>query len=251
MENKKTYKCIAVIIALLVWQLISVIIHSNVLIASPIQVIVRFASIWRERLFITSILFTLVRIIVGYLLGVSLGVVLGIASDRFKAVEYLLWPYMISVKSIPVASIVVICLIWLSASNISAFVAMLIVLPVVYNNVLTGLKSRDTELDEVASVYDVRGIERIRVVYLPQLTPYLLSSCSVTAGMAWKAGVAAEVIGTPAGSIGRQLYLSKTYLDTVDLFTWTITIVILSVLFEKAFIWILQTVLEKWCGSEM
>jgi len=251
MENKKIYKCIAVIIALLVWQLISVIIHSNVLIASPIQVIVRFTSIWRERLFITSILFTLVRIIVGYLLGVSLGVVLGIASDRFKAVEYLLWPYMISVKSIPVASIVVICLIWLSASNISAFVAMLIVLPVVYNNVLTGLKSRDTELDEVASVYDVRGIERIRVVYLPQLTPYLLSSCSVTAGMAWKAGVAAEVIGTPAGSIGRQLYLSKTYLDTVDLFTWTITIVILSVLFEKAFIWILQTVLEKWCGSEM
>ena len=250
MESKKVFRILSVIIALFIWQILSLLINSKILIASPIMVIARFGTIWREKLFWSSITFTLVRICIGYLCGVLIAVTLGILAEKYKYLEILLWPYMVMIKSVPVASIVVICLIWLSASNISVLVSMLIVIPIIYNNVLIGLKNRDSELEEVACVYDVKGIEKIRTVLLPQLCPYLISACSVTAGMVWKAGVAAEVIGTPAGSIGRQLYLSKTYLDTVDMFVWTITIVIISVAFEKAFMCALKYILKKWCGTE-
>ena len=53
-------------------------------------------------------------------------------------------------------------------------------------------------------------------------------------------GVAAEIIGTPDGSIGKQLYYAKIYLDTDDLLCWTVIIVIISVAFEKLFMLLLR-----------
>ena len=43
------------------------------------------------------------------------------------------------------------------------------------------------------------------------------------------------VIAAPKYSIGRMLYLSKVYFETVDLFAWTLVIIILSLLIELAF----------------
>lgn len=81
---------------------------------------------------------------------------------------------------------------------------------------------------------------RLLYIYLPQLQPFLLSACSVALGMSWKAGIAAEVIGIPSGSIGEQLYEAKVYLSTADLLSWTVVIVLVSVLFEKLFITLLK-----------
>ena len=78
-------------------------------------------------------------------------------------------------------------------------------------------------------------LRRLLYIHLPQLKPFIMSACATALGMAWKAGVAAEIIGTPDGSIGKQLFYSKIYLDTDDLLCWTVIIVIVSVLFEKLF----------------
>ena len=142
---------------------------------------------------------------------------------------------MITVKTVPVASFVVICLIWLSAQNLSVFISFLIVLPVVYGNVLEGIKSEDRKMIEVGRVFNMPLLKRILYIHMPQLKPFMLSACATSLGMSWKAGVAAEIIGTPDGSIGKQLYYAKIYLDTDDLLCWTVIIVIISVVFEKLF----------------
>ena len=80
---------------------------------------------------------------------------------------------------------------------------------------------------------------------MPQLSPYLISAGRVTAGMAWKAGVAAEIIGMPKGSVGQMLYMSKIYLDTDDLLAWTVIIVVLSVIFEKLVVLALKAALKN------
>ena len=77
------------------------------------------------------------------------------------------------------------------------------------------------------------------LVYLPALRPYLLSGCGVAIGLAWKAGVAAEIIGIPDGSIGEKFYFAKVYFATGDLFAWTAAVVCISVLFEKLFLFLL------------
>ena len=108
-------------------------------------------------------------------------------------------------------------------------------LPVVYGNVLEGLKSEDKLMLEVGTVFKMPPLRKVLYIHLPQLKPFLMSACATALGMAWKAGVAAEIIGTPDGSIGKQLFYSKIYLDTDDLLCWTVIIVIISVLFEKLF----------------
>ena len=112
----------------------------------------------------------------------------------------------------------------------------LIIIPIIYQNVLEGLRAENREMQEVATVFQLPWRKRFRYIELPKIRPFLLSACRVTTGMAWKAGIAAEIIGVPNGSIGKMLYTAKIYLDTDDLLAWTVIIVVISVVAEKVFL---------------
>ena len=231
--ERKAGKLLAVIFALCLWQLAAMTIDSKILLVSPVEVAVRLTTIWQTEGFWTSIWFSFYHIAGGFFLALFLGIVLAALAGRFRRIETLLWPFLVTIKTVPVASFVVICLIWLSAEKLSVFISFLIVLPVVYGNVLEGIKSEDKLMLEVGTVFRMPLLRRLLYIHLPQLKPFIMSACATALGMAWKAGVAAEIIGTPDGSIGKQLFYSKIYLDTDDLLCWTVIIVIVSVLFEK------------------
>lgn len=234
-RSNKLGRALAVAFALLVWQLAAKTVDQSILLVSPVDVAVRMTSIWQVDGFLPSIWFSFRHIAGGFLLALVTGVVLAALSGRFAWIETALWPFMITVRTVPVASFVVICLIWLSAQNLSVFISFLIVLPVVYGNVLEGIKSEDRKMLELGRVFSMPLHKRILYIHMPQLKPFILSACASSLGMSWKAGVAAEIIGTPDGSIGKQLYYAKIYLDTDDLLCWTVIIVIISVAFEKLF----------------
>lgn len=245
-QNKdRLGKALAVIFALLVWQTAAVSVDQSILLVSPIDVALRLTTIWQVEGFASSIWFSFYHIAGGFLLALVSGILLAALSGRFKWVETALWPFMITVKTVPVASFVVICLIWLSAQNLSVFISFLIVLPVVYGNVLQGIKSEDGKMLEVAEVFRMPVLRRILYIHMPQLKPFILSACATALGMSWKAGIAAEIIGTPDGSIGKQLYYAKIYLDTDDLLCWTVIIVIVSVAFEKLFMLALRAAYRR------
>lgn len=242
-QNKVVMKAGAIILALVLWELCALLIKQDIILVGPIDVIRRFFTIWKEENFFSSIWFSFYHIVLGFSIGTILGIFLGFLAGRFSVIETFLWPYMVCVKSIPVASIVVICFLWLSARNLSVFISFLIVLPIMYQNTLTGYKSQTKELKEMADLFHIQGFKRFYFVILPQMKSYLVAGIATASGMAWKAGVAAEVIGTPDGSIGQQLFLSKIYLDTDDLFAWTVALVLVSVFFEKALVWIMKRLL--------
>lgn len=245
-QNKdRLGKALAVIFALLIWQTAAVAVDQSILLVSPIDVALRMTTIWQVEGFASSIWFSFYHIAGGFLLALVSGILLAALSGRFKWVETALWPFMITVKTVPVASFVVICLIWLSAQNLSVFISFLIVLPVVYGNVLQGIKSEDGKMLEVAEVFRMPMLRRILYIHMPQLKPFILSACATALGMSWKAGIAAEIIGTPDGSIGKQLYYAKIYLDTDDLLCWTVIIVIVSVVFEKLFMLALRAAYRR------
>ena len=154
--------------------------------------------------------------------------------------ETLFRPYAVMIKSVPVASFIVICLIWLSSARLSVFISFLMVLPVMYSNVLHGIKSADRDLLEAAAIFRLSWKRRLLYLWLPQLKPFLMSACSVGLGLSWKAGIAAEIIGIPDGSIGRMFYDAKVYFNTVDLFAWTVIVVLISILFERLFLALLK-----------
>ena len=173
------------------------------------------------------------RIALGFLLGAVLALFLAAVSYRYKITEEVLRPFMVFCKAVPVAVFAVLILIWWGSSMLAVAICFLVVFPNIYLNTLEGLKSADRGLLEMAEVFRLPYGTRFFYIYRPALKPFLLSAFQLSLGMCWKSGVAAEVIGTPDHSIGGALYLAKIYLDTADLFAWTVVIVVLSVLFEK------------------
>lgn len=228
---------------LALWQLAPLFMgDSAVLLATPLQVIARLYELVAGGGFFAHIAFSLARIALGFALAVAAGVLFAALSARFRIAEALIRPYITVAKTVPVASFIVLSLIWLTSSTLPVFISFLMVLPVIYTNTLEGIRSADEKLLEAARVYRVPAARRVRYIYIPALRPHLISGARVGAGMAWKSGVAAEVIGIAAGSVGEQLYFSKVYLDSAELLAWTLAVVIVSIAFEKLFLLMLDLV---------
>lgn len=239
--NKKTaYRIGAVFIALILWEILAKIVNMDMLLASPLQVLRRLGSICLEEGFVKTLLFSAGRVGAGFLAAFLLGTALALAAGRFEIIEALLWPYVVTIKSVPVASFIILCLIWFTYSSLTVLISFLIAFPAVYSNVLQGIKSTDAGLSEMAELFKVRPGARLLYISAPAIKPYLLSSGTTAVGMAWKAGVAAEVIGVVKGSIGEKLYDSKIYFQNADLLAWTVFIVLLSIAMEKLFIFLLK-----------
>lgn len=230
----------AVLLALAVWQALAMSVGQQLLVPSPLSVLVRLSNIWQESGFWSTVWFTLRKIIAGFLLGLGFGLGLGALAGRFPLFEILFRPWAVMIKSVPVASFIIICLIWMSSARLSVFISFLMVLPILYTNVLQSIRSVDKQLLEAVKVFGLSWPKRVLYLWLPQLKPYLLSACTVSLGISWKAGIAAEIIGIPAGSIGRMFYDAKVYFNTVDVFAWTVIVVVISVLFEKGFLALLK-----------
>ena len=190
----------AVFFWITIWQFASMYLGQEILLASPVSVVRKLFELSFTGNFWQSVGFSFVRIVTGFLLAMFLGIFLAVLAYWSKTVEILIAPVIAVVKSTPVASFIILCLIWIPSKNLSVFISFLMVLP------------------------------------------YFLSACRLSLGMCWKAGVAAEVIGVPSGSIGEKLYNAKIYLNTPDLFAWTIVIIVISFVFEKCFLGIVSRV---------
>ena len=234
-ERRQSEILIGVLFALAVWQAAAMLIDQQIILASPIQVAVRLGSIWREEGFLRSVLFSFLRILGGFSSGLALGIIFAVLAGRFHAISVLVQPFITVMKTIPVASFIVVSLIWFGSDKLAIFISFVMVFPIIYTNVLEGIRSTDPQLLEMAKVFRVPHLKKLLYIYLPCTMPQLVSGCSVALGLAWKSGIAAEVIGIPDGSIGERLYQAKLYLDTDDLFAWTVIIIALSIGFERLF----------------
>lgn len=225
---------------LMAWQLASMYLNSDILLVSPVRVMIRLGQLMCTAVFWKSIGFTLLRIASGFFMAALAGCVLAAAASYVQKIQELLAPVILVIKSVPVASFIILALIWFSSRNLSVLITFLMVLPVIYTNVLGGIRSVDRQLLEMAQVFRLSALRAARYIYLPQVLPFFYSACSVALGLSWKAGVAAEVIGIPRGSVGERLQQAKVYLDTPDLFAWTFVIVVMSLAFERLVLCLLK-----------
>lgn len=210
--------------------------HGGLLLASPIQAAVRLLELLPSPAFWRAVGNSSLRIFGGFLLSCALAALLASLAAGSQRLRELLAPPVAVVKAVPVASFIILALVWLDAKSLSLFISGLMVFPPVYLNVLEGLRQTDPKLLELARVYRVPLGRRVWGIYLPQVLPYFRSAASLALGLCWKAGAAAEVIGLPEGTIGERLYTAKVYYQTPDLFAWTAVILVLSAVFEKLFL---------------
>ena len=230
-----------------VWQAAAVAIGQEVFLVSPVQAIGTLVELLPQAEFWQRIGFSAGRILLGFGLGALSSAVLAVAAEKWEWVDALLAPVMQLVKATPVASFIILALVWVSGSSLSVLISFLMVLPVLYSAVRTGIGSADRQLLEMAQVFRLPLGRRLRAVWLPAVLPAFRQGCSVALGICWKSGVAAEVIGLPDGD---ALYRAKITLSTGELFAWTFVIILLSAVFEKLFLALLDKAVAAVLGEE-
>lgn len=235
---------------LAVWQAAAMAIGQEVFLVSPVQALRCLLRLLPQADFWHRVGFSAGRILLGFGLGVVCSAALAVAAEICPAAEVLIAPVLQLVKATPVASFIILALVWVRGSSLSVLISFLMVLPVLYGAVRTGIRAADPQLLEMAKVFRLPLGRRLRAVWLPAVLPAFRQGCSVALGICWKSGVAAEVIGLPNGSIGDALYRAKITLSTGELFAWTFVIILLSAAFEKLFLRALDAVSRALIGGE-
>lgn len=226
---------------LAIWQVTSMLIHQEMLLASPFRVFQQLLLLLKEPYFYKSILLSLSHVLLGFLLGMLLGTITSFLSKKYKTFNTLFTPFTTTIKTIPVASFIILILIWIPSRKLSIAIAALMVYPIYYDNLRTGIDAISPKLKQMKTVYQLDN----KTFYFSQLIPYFQSATTLAISLSFKSGIAAEVIGLPKNSIGEQLYNAKVYFDTPSLFAWTIVIILLSFFLQKALNKLFQTIIIK------
>lgn len=231
---------IAICFWLFVWHFLSLKINSSIFLPSPEATYKALIRIGKRAGFWQTIFNTFSKIAKGFLLALIAGTFSAIISSFVKIIDVLVSPFMRLLKTVPVASFIILALLWVKSDKLSVLISFVMVTPVVYINILQSFDNVDNNLLEMADIFNVGLLRRLRFIYVPALVSGFMSACKIGLGFCFKAGIAAEIIGLPFQSIGSELYKSKLYLMTDELFAWTVVIVIMSVFFEGVCIYLLN-----------
>ncbi len=215
------------------WWLASLAVGKSLLIPAPPEVVRRLLELIASAAFWRYTGLSLLRITLGLLIGIAAGVITAVLTSRSAFLNALLAPAVRVVRATPVASFIILVLLWVANGRVPAVISALVVLPVVWESTSAGIRSVDRPLMEFARVYRLTRMDTLRHVVFPALLPHLSAAVCTAIGLAWKSGVAAEVLCLPKAAIGTQVYFSKLYLDTPALFAWTLVVVALSMTVER------------------
>lgn len=214
----------------------------ELLLPYPTTVLTTLLSLTQQMKFWLYTGCSLLRILSGMVIGTLLGCLLGWITCTNTLADRLLSPAIRVIRATPVASFILLVILWTHRDLVPVVISALMVIPVVWENLCRGIQATDASLLELARAYRFSFLKTVRLVYLPSLRPYLTAAITTAMGLAWKSGIAAEVLCLPKQAIGTEIYQTKLYLEVPTLFAWTFTVVCLSLMLE----WLLRGALTRW-----
>lgn len=217
------------------WLVISLIVGLKLVLPSPIDAFGRFFTLLTEARFYEIVLGSILRVTIGTIIAFVVGILLASLSSAFKPVKKILYPLLLVIRTTPVVSFIIVAFLWIGNALLPSFISFLMVFPLIYMNVLHGIESVPSEEHDLAKVFEFSFPTKVRAIYYPHVKGAFLTAAKTSIGLSWKAGIAAEVLVCTKSSIGLEIFNAKTYLETVDLFAWTIVVILLSLIIEFSF----------------
>ncbi|MDA3781450.1 MAG: ABC transporter permease subunit [Bacteroidales bacterium] len=230
--KNKIYTSISIILMILIWKLLSVYLASNFILPSPEDTVIAFANIILAKDFLITISTTILRGLIGFSISIILGIMFGVFSGLSNSFYSFFRPLLITIRSTPVISLILLALIWFNVSSVPIFIAFLTMFPVICTNVTDGIRNTDKDLVEMAYVYKIRKYRIVSEIYLPSIVPYVFSGASSALGFGWRAVIIGEVLSQPHYGIGTLMQTAQTFLIVKDVIAWTIIAIIISYIFE-------------------
>lgn len=226
--------CVPIAVYILIWQLLSMLVGSRLLLLpSPLDTLRSMGEIVSSKSGWQSIGMTVVRILAGFLLGCAVGIGFAVLTSHLRVFDWLLRPLRSLIKTTPITSFALILLVSVISGAVPVIVAMIVVIPMIWQTTEEAIINRDVHLSEMAKIY-LSPWKKLRYVTLPQVLPQFFASASTALDFAWKAVITAEILALPKLGIGRQMQFHKIHVEIPELFAWTLLVILLSVILENA-----------------
>jgi NitT/TauT family transport system permease protein len=168
--------------------------------------------------------------------GCLLGFLLGLISGFSGICSTLFSPVISVVRATPVACFIILACVFVGPENLPIFISALMVMPLLYTATSLGIRETSVELLEAAYAYRLTPFQTAKLCYLPSLRPHLQNALFNSIGLAWKAGLAAEIIVHTEESLGYEIWNAKDWEPiSTALFAWTIAVILVSLALETLF----------------
>jgi len=236
LDNKWIRGGLALVFWLLLWQGLASWVGIALLLPGPVTVAQALRGLLGTAGFREATGFSLLGILLGFSIGVATGSVLAVLTWASRLLDALFAPFLRVIRTAPVASFIILLLLWLSRRTVPMVIAALMVAPILWSATKTALEEAPRDLLEMARVYKFSRFQTFRLIYLPALLPQWTAAAATAMGLAWKSGIAAEVIGQPSPAMGTNLFRAKLHLHIDQLFAWTVLLVLASFLLERIFV---------------
>ncbi len=233
-NKRKIFKILSVTLLIILWKISAVIIAADIILPTPEKVLLSIISVFNRDL-LNTLFATIERGFTGFLLSLFSGLIVGIFAGLNESFKSFMKPIISITRSTPVVSVILLALIWFNVDRVPVFVAFLMAFPIISGNIIEGMSTIDKNLLEMAKLYKVSAKSKILNIYIPSITPFIISASSVSLGIVWKAVVAAEVLSQPKWGIGTNLNEAKAFLITEEVFAWTAIALVSSSLTDRIF----------------
>ena len=189
---------------------------------------------------------TLTRAAIGFVVAMALGGVLGFVLGRVAAVDRLFGPWVMVGMNMPAIVVAIICYIWLGLSEFALILAVVInKTPLVITTIREGVRAFLPEYDELADAFRMPLWRRIRLIWLPQLIPFIMTAARTGLALIWKIVLVFEVLGSDGG-VGFRVSIFFQYFDMGGILSYTTVFVAMVVVFEHGLLRPIERRVVRW-----
>lgn len=246
--NNVVAPIVGLAIFILIWYIVASSIGISIILPTPLETLREFFALFADGSFYLAVGSTLGRTLLGFLVAFILASLFAFLSSRSVFVRNLFSPFTIILRVLPTISVILLVLIWFRSALAPYVITFLVIFPMLYKMVLDAIEQVDRGLIEMAEVYHLSNAKKLFSVYLPQMTPSLLTGVGVTLSFSVKLTIAAEVLSYTKDSIGRNMQQASAYIETARLLAWTLAAILLGFLLEGIVLLVKKLLVRHYYG---
>lgn len=230
--SNKVFFILGIVFIVVIWFLLSKV-ENNILVPSIYDVINKAKEIILEIDNIKLIFFTLLKLLTVLSISFIIGFIIGVFAYKYTIIKSFVSPIMAFMRTIPVASFVVILLIVIGNSLTPIIITMFVLIPICYESTYLSLVTIDKEYIEETKMITNINLKVIIILFIPMTMRSIISILLSSLGLGLKVLIMSEVITQGEDTIGGKIQLSRSWLDYTSVFAWTLILILLVLIIEE------------------
>ncbi len=233
--TKITIIILSILLLLIIWQVASIKVDSQILLPGVNDVIVKLFGLIVSKNFLYEVLSTVIRAFDSFVIIVVTATILGTLAGKYKVLGWFITPILTVLKTTPVMSVILLAFIWFETGTVPVFSAFLMGFPIMYMMMEGAVENLEVEMDQMCYLYGFTKSQKIRYYIVPTLARSFSLGARQTLSMVWKVVVAAEVLTIPKFGVGAKMQFAQIQLETSEVFSWTLIAILLSAIGDYIF----------------